>query len=198
MITINSTGIAPTAKALNKLIHQTLIGSVIAGANKTIVDIHAKELSSMPQEIDRPTPFTKSSMLLFKATPNRRTARIVVKRIQARYLEWPIIGGNAPVRLIPILKNKPKMTQYGNILKKKAGSKAVAKVNSGFIAEIKGVHGIWKKRGKKGKPRLLVWIKTRAMRKKRWQFVPHAEKIANSDLINNIVFELKQSKTLTV
>ncbi len=196
MITIDARGTDLTIKALTKFARSGIISALVAGANTTIKSIHKEEERTLPLEINKPTPFTKRSMLVVEATTKRRTARVFLKRLQNEYLQYPIAGGIAPVRLIPVLRNKPKMTPYGNLFKKKQGLEAIKLATpKTFISDkIGGKVALWRRTKRKGKEELqmLIYYAKFAPRKQRWKFLEHGEKIAIAELGKNITIELNK------
>lgn len=84
------------AGALDQLI--TELGNearfaVVAALTATAKDIEAAESQGLNDSLDRPTPFTLNAFGTEAATKAKPQARIYMRPIQSRYLQWQIDGG---------------------------------------------------------------------------------------------------------
>jgi len=101
---------------------------------------------NLGEYIDRPTPFTRQGFLFKKATKQNLTAHIYAKDIQAGYLDLLIYGGvrrrkkGSPV-IVP--KDAIGINNYGNIPRGRI--KKLIRQGSVFVANIKGVYGVWQR-----------------------------------------------------
>ena len=79
-------------------------------------------IKQMDKDLDRPTPFTKSGVLVTRANKKNQTAVVSLKEIQAKYLKYQIDGGIRQAKLgAPVLVpgNKLRLNKYGNIARNK-------------------------------------------------------------------------------
>ena len=121
------------------------------GLNRTAERVAREEAAEIRQVFDRPTPFTEKAINVSVARPNKRplNAIIYLQPIQAKYLGIQIEGGERTDIMAPAAG---RLNKYGNIPGKRAGLEAIAaKGKNRFIAEIKGVYGVWQRYGPKGR-----------------------------------------------
>ena len=85
-----------TAGALDALIGELRAEAsfaVVAALTATAKDIEAAESQGLEDSLDRPTPFTLRAFGTEAATKARLQARVFMRPIQSRYLQWQIDGG---------------------------------------------------------------------------------------------------------
>jgi hypothetical protein len=101
--------------------------AVVQALTATAKDIQAAERDGLEQSLDRPTPFTLNAFGVEPATKAKPTARVFMRPIQSRYLQWQIEGGQRSYKgfelkirdktfnafLIPGLDTP--LDQYGNL-----------------------------------------------------------------------------------
>ena len=127
--------------------------------------------SQLAKKLDRPKPFTVKGVNIYKAKPKDLSALVFIPDIQARYLEKQFEGGAkiADKKKIPVPVDKAKIDNYGNIRGRRTG---LIKGNKEFIANIKGIDGVWRRVGGKRNPsvKLRVALENRVFYRKRLEF----------------------------
>lgn len=111
--------------------------------NKTLFQLRKEMAKQTVKKLDRPTPFTQKGFLVDQAKKNKLTGVLFIKEAVEKYLKFQIDGGvrsGNPFVSIPT-RNK-KLNKYGNIAGKRSG---LVKGNKQFIAEIKGINGVWER-----------------------------------------------------
>jgi len=145
----------------------------------------------MPNYLDSPTRFTINSVAVVRSNKSNLVAKVLIKDIQAKYLEVNVHGGVVNKRIarpVNIGLNK-----FGNIAGLKDGKKIKALIAKGdaFIRTINGVNGLWL-RGKKGAGlKLLVRFEKSQQYDKKYPFKDIVIKEANK----NIVREFSKAMT---
>ena len=139
--------------------------------------------SQLAKKLDRPKPFTVKGVNLFKAKPSDLSALIFIPDIQAKYLEKQIEGG---VRLpennkIPVPVDKAKLDNYGNIRGRRTG---LVKGNKEFIANIKGIDGVWRRVGGKRNPslKLRIALENRVFYRKKIEFFKTVASVVKNNI----------------
>ena len=139
--------------------------------------------SQLAKKLDRPNPFTVKGVNLFKAKPSDLSALIFIPDIQAKYLEKQIEGG---VRLpennkIPVPVDKAKLDNYGNIRGRRTG---LVKGNKEFIANIKGIDGVWRRVGGKRNPslKLRIALENRVFYRKKIEFFKTVASVVKNNI----------------
>jgi len=130
---------------------QTAYRKTIASAlNSTAYTIARERMPDiMAADVDRPTRFTQNSGRYKKATPNRLSALVALKDIQAEYLQRNVYGGRTEKgKAVPV---KIRLNQYGNIASLRDGRKIKTLLGKPghFAATLGGTSGIWKRQGKR-------------------------------------------------
>lgn len=121
--------------------------------NDLAFDAKTRQEDTMRAYMDRPTPFTQKSLFVKKAGAMKLTASVIVKRIQAEYLDWLIDGGVRPPKNKANVTPTAKTTNaYGNIPNKKVKTMLSNKTKffSGIPKGMKGEKnaGIWERYGR--------------------------------------------------
>lgn len=128
-------------------------------------DVQAEEKGQLPKHIDRPTPFTQRAFGVRRATKRQLESRVFIKRIQQEYLRIQIEGGTRTIpgagTGVPFVR---KLNRYGNIPGRRKGLLKAGE----FIANIKGISGVWKRIGRG--VRLMVAFESKVVYKKRFDF----------------------------
>ncbi len=68
--------------------------AVVSALTATAKDIEQAETDGLTESLDRPSPFTLKAFGTEPATKAKPTARIFMRPIQSRYLQWQIDGGS--------------------------------------------------------------------------------------------------------
>jgi hypothetical protein len=115
---------------------------------------------SLPQKIDRPTPFTQRGVGSTVATKRRPTSRVFIKRVQAQYLGLLERGGTLrPKRKSLVVPAGVRLNRYGNLTRNKV-KKLLARKDV-FSGTVNGTPGIWQRRKRKGPKLLIAYTKQR-------------------------------------
>tara|TARA_R110002020_G_scaffold249420_1_gene463355 strand:+ start:77 stop:685 length:609 start_codon:yes stop_codon:yes gene_type:complete len=186
-------GVNVNMKAVMKQIHdlqKNRIPSAIAkGLNLTGEDINKRLKFTLPQYIDRPTPFTLNAFGLTFASKTRQRARVFIKDIQAQYLIWQIKGGSRSAggrgTGVPV-RGVKKLNQFGNIPGRRGG---LVKGKKQYIATIGGRTGVWERTGGKTNPtnRLMVGFHKRVSYRARWPYYKLVKKIYEERVARNMI-----------
>lgn len=127
---------------------------VSLGLNRTAERIKGDVERTLPQRLDRPTPFTQRGLAIRPALKSRPVAWVFFKDRQASYLKAQEVGGQrTPNKRRLVVPSRVRLNRYGNMTRGKV--KALLKRKDVFSAEINGVEGIWQRRKRSG-PKLLV------------------------------------------
>jgi hypothetical protein len=114
--------------------------------------------AQLPSIFDRPTPFTLRAIGMTPATKTNQTATVLVKPLQAEYLNLEETGGERTARSGKSLPEPAAigLNQYGNIARNKI-AQLVGKPGY-FIGTVKGVRGLYKRpvKGKAGPLQLMA------------------------------------------
>jgi hypothetical protein len=99
---------------------------------------------SLPQKLDRPTPFTRKAIGIVSARKNNLRAVVLIKDRQASYLRYQEEGGRRdPKRKALAMPVGMRLNQYGNMANK-AIARLVGQPNV-FVGTVNGVGGIWRR-----------------------------------------------------
>lgn len=113
----------------------------------TAKDVRLAEMAAMPQQIDRPSPFTLRGIGYRPATKANLTAEVFIRDVQATYLSKLIKGGTeTPRRKAFFIPEGIKTDRYGNLPRN-----AMQKLRSRkdvFSATVNGIPGLWQRQGK--------------------------------------------------
>jgi hypothetical protein len=142
----------------------------------TAVAKHAQAsiTAQLPSIFDRPTPFTMRAIGMTPARKSDLTATVLVKPLQARYLELEETGG---FRTSVSGKSLPEpiaiqTNQFGNIARGKIAQ--LAGKPGYFIGTVKGVKGLYQ-RPKRGAMKLLARFVTGWAIKPKFRFVERVD-----------------------
>ena len=101
--------------------------AVVAALTATAKDVEAAESQGLADSLDRPTPFTLKAFGTEAATKAKPIARVYMRPIQSRYLQWQIDGGQRAykgfefrikgqlVTAFAMPKDSLDLDQYGNV-----------------------------------------------------------------------------------
>lgn len=92
-MSFNLTVNAPALDAIISELGKQGAFAVVQALTATAKDVQAAEREGLEQSLDRPTPFTLNAFGVEPATKTNPTARIFMRPIQSRYLQWQIEGG---------------------------------------------------------------------------------------------------------
>jgi hypothetical protein len=108
----------------------------------------------MEKDLDRPTPYTKRGIFITRASKRKLSAVVGFKDRQAGYLRLQAKGGvRLPKgRAIPV-PVKQRRNKYGN-MPRGALRRAIANNDRVFSGRVRGVSGVWKRLGPKGRKSL--------------------------------------------
>jgi hypothetical protein len=190
--------------------------SMIAGLKKQLPYVTAKALTAtakelqrripaaLEQQLDRPTPFTKSGVFVIPARKDKLEAVVGFKDKQARYMRLQIEGGtrspgarglklpgnivldqfgNIPKGVITKMIQAAKAGKYGSAVKKGLGINARGKAPANlslFYGQPKGMPnlpvGIWRRDGNQITPVIVFPTNKPARYKPRFKFNELAER----------------------
>lgn len=183
MITVNVEGLDELTRRLRGISGAVARGAA-AGINRTLAAVEQHELVELERRIDRPNPFTMNALGTRQATERKPEGVLYIKPLQARYLRYPLQGGQLEKLLVPIRGNV-KLDRFGNIPGKRGGLDGIAKRLGGFVAELNGVTGVWRT-DRKGKTRLLVMVAKNVKRRERWDFYGVGQRVIDARLARDL------------
>jgi len=160
---------------LGNVAKQIPYASMVA-LNNIAFGVQKAEVVALDKYIDRPTPFTKRSYEVVKASKTRLIASVRARQIQAEYLKWQVYGGSKPAPGKAIsLPVSLGTNQYGNF--RRGEVKRLVDRKDAFSKRIKGVAGIWQRRkeGRASRLFLMVAYEPKATYSKRLPFHEVAE-----------------------
>ncbi|MFH5926433.1 hypothetical protein [Roseomonas xinghualingensis] len=130
---------------------------------------------SMPETLDRPTPFTMRAVGITAARKNSLRSVVFIKDRQAEYLGYQEKGGHrGPKRRALVMPAGMRLNRYGN-MPNRAVAKAIGRPDV-FVGEVNGIGGIWQRpkaggrQGAKKGPKLLATFRPGATYKPRLGF----------------------------
>ena len=176
-------------RQLNDLQKKRIPSAIAKGLNLTGEDINKRLKLTMPNYIDRPTPFTLRAFGLTFASKTNQRARVFIKDIQAKYLIWQIKGGVRSARGsgtgVPV-RGVRKLNKYGNIPGRASG---LVKGSKQFIATMGGRKGVWERTGGKTNPgqRLLVGFHKHVTYRPRWPYYKLVKQIYEARVARNMI-----------
>lgn len=101
-------------RAIDKALTKKTPRAIATGLTRAAFDIRDDERKAMKQYLDRPKPFSLRGVAVQKATPARRTAYVYIQEIQARYLEYQVLGGSTTKpHVVP--SKSARLDAYGNL-----------------------------------------------------------------------------------
>jgi hypothetical protein len=137
-----------------------------------------------------PTPFTQNAFHFFKANLKSMRGVFFIKSAQEEYLRYQIDGGiRSTGKKIPVPFYNARLNKYGNIIGKRTG---LLKKRTQFIAEIKGVSGVYE-RQKKGPPKLLYSFHDSVEYKTRFNFFKIGRKFIDKHLPKILKREVRKA-----
>lgn len=92
-MSFNLTVNAPALDAIISELGKQGAFAVVQALTATAKDVQTAEREGLEQSLDRPTPFTLNAFGIEPATKAKPTARIFMRPLQSRYLQWQIDGG---------------------------------------------------------------------------------------------------------
>lgn len=101
---------------LSDLARRQLPYATAVALNETAEAIRDNTDRALEKRLDRPTPFTRRGLTVFRAVKARLWADVFFRDIQARYLAWAERGGDRPPkgRAIPVPVNV-KLNRHGSM-----------------------------------------------------------------------------------
>lgn len=116
---------------------------------------------SMEQDLDRPTPWTRSGVRYQRSNKANLTGAVYVLPTRWEYLRWQVNGGTQEARgqAIPIQVTDAglaffKRNRYGN-LPRNAIKRASARDDT-FWGTVRGTYGLWRRLGERGRGLMLL------------------------------------------
>lgn len=141
-------------RSLAKLTNDQVPFAVSLGLTRIAQRAQSDVERTLPQRIDRPTPFTQRGIGVQSASKRRPIARVFVKRVQAQYLGLLERGGTLkPKKRALVVPAGVRLNRYGNLTRNKV-RKLLARKDV-FSGTVRGTAGIWQRRKRKG-PKLLI------------------------------------------
>lgn len=138
------------------------------GLTRTAQRIQGDVERSLPQNLDRPTPFTQRGVAIRPALKRRPVAYVFIKDIQADYLRRQETGGTRrPKKRAIVVPEKVRLNKYGNMTRGRV-KKLLAREDV-FSGNVRGIGGIWQRK-KNGKLKLLVRYASNAQYKPKLGF----------------------------
>lgn len=118
--------------------------------NKTAFDVRENEQKGMDRQLDRPTPFTKRGVQVQKSTKRKLEASVFIEEKRAKYLKYQVYGGTRTPRrrVVMVPGDALARNRYGNVPGwRRKRAQLLAKPGH-FEANMRGVSGIWRRKGK--------------------------------------------------
>ena len=175
-------------KQLHNLQKKQIPFAIKKGLDFTAEDVNKRLVRSLPDYIDRPTPFTLRAFGYQRASKKNLRARVFIKDIQAKYLNWQIRGGVRATKGkgTGVPTKQRALNQFGNIPGRSSG---LVKGKKQYIATIGGVSGVWERTGGKKNPgrKLLVGFKRRVMYRKRYPYFRLVNQIVKQRVARNMI-----------
>lgn len=166
MIRIKATGHKQILKRLEQFERVGARQALKKGLDKTAFDVRDNLRKGMPNQLDRPKPFSVRGIVTKKATAAKLTAYVFVLKIQEAYLRFQVFGGSTVKRKVVPSSSWPK-DQYGNLRKGATKQSRVLATTIGF-----GKRAYFKIRGGTGNRtlELIGFIPFVRRYSKRWHF----------------------------
>lgn len=179
---------------LNRLAKKQIPYATSRALNDVAVKAYRQERAKIYQQLDRPKPYTVSGIRYQKSTKKDLIAGVYIKPIQSRYLRKQILGGMRRPRGGTALPVNFPLDEFGNIpgrrrglIKKslqfkargrtKTGKRRKGKAHYQFVADIKGIIGIWDYRRDSRQLKLMARIQKTVKYKPRFKFFDNAERV---------------------
>lgn len=111
-----ASNLAEFERGLSDLARRQMLFATLLALNETAEAIRTNTDRALDKRLDRPTPFTRRGLTVFRAVKARLWADVFFKDIQARYLAWAERGGDRPPkgRAIPVPVNV-KLNRFGSV-----------------------------------------------------------------------------------
>ena len=113
--------------------------AAVQATTKTAWQVKDEETEALSRHLNNPTPFTKRSFRVQRATKQKPTAVVYAAEIQDKYLSAQVFGGQTRGH---VPGKRQKLNAYGNLPRK------ATKRKNTFSATIKGVSGVWQRKGR--------------------------------------------------
>lgn len=141
-------------RAFQRLTNRQMPFATALGLTRIAQRIEGDVARTLPQKLDRPTPFTQRGLTVIPARRRSPVAYVLFKDRQASYLALQETGGvRRPKGRALVIPANVRLNRYGNMTRNKIRN-LLAKDNV-FSGEVGGVGGIWQ-RMKSGGLKLLV------------------------------------------
>lgn len=142
-------------KYINNIATKKISYATASALNELADMVKYKEMEATGVYFDRPVPFTRQSFWVKKASKNNHVASILPYRVQGRYLQWQIYGGQRlpKNKAIPVPVHAP-LDRYGNMPNKSV--KAMLKDKQLYFSgtprgwQSGAPPGIWRRMGTAG------------------------------------------------
>ena len=158
--------------------------------NKTLNGLKKEMIKQTDKKLDRPTPSTKKAFRVFESKINKLSGRLFILDYAVDYLKYQIDGGvrsGTPDVAVPFTKNV-RLNKFGNVPARKSG---LIKKNTQFVANIKGVEGIYQRMAK-GKLKLLHGFEKTVMYTPRFPFFKIGKGYIKSKFNKNLDEKIKK------
>ena len=176
-------------RGLDRFEHKQMPFATALGINDTLNDVKAVTPAILERDLDKPTPFTKRGVFIWRAGKRRLYGVVGFKDVQAEYLKLQAQGGvRRPAKRAIVVPVGQRLNKYGN-LPKGAVSRAMAKPNV-FSGKVGKRAGVWQRR-RTGGPKLLVAYEDRAVYQRRLRWGVSASGKVEKSLPNNIAKRLR-------
>ncbi|SNT28817.1 hypothetical protein SAMN06265795_12231 [Noviherbaspirillum humi] len=159
--------IAEVVKGLNDVAKTQLPFAIAKGLTDTAKEVRIKMTDALPNQFDKPTPFTMRAFGYTPATKARQIATVFVRHEQLKYLQFQIDGGvRSPARRALLIPKGVRLNQYGNMTR--GAIKKLLSRPDVFSGKVDGVPGIYQRKG--GKVILLVAYADQVKYRRRYPF----------------------------
>jgi len=137
----------PALNYLRKIEKQSKYATAVA-LTKTAWSVKADEVKALDNHLNKPTPFTKRAYRVQRATKRRLVSSVYAAPIQDKYLQHQVHGGTSKGH---VPGKRQKLNAYGNLPRR------ATKRKNTFSATIKGVSGVWQRKGR-GKSKKVILV----------------------------------------
>lgn len=164
-------------RRLSAVASKQLPFAVALGINDVAGQIVQDERAALSGDLDRPAPFTLRGLTVQRASKRRLVGVVGFKPIQAQYLARQATGGKrTPKGRAIVVPVGQRLNKYGN-MPRGAIKRALARPD-GFSGTVRGVSGVWKRKGAGRGLKLLAIYADAARYKPRLRFVTRARNTA--------------------
>lgn len=141
-------------RAFQRLADRQMPFATALGLTRIAQRIEGDVARTLPQKLDRPTPFTQRGLTVIPARIRTPVAYVLFKDRQASYLALQETGGiRRPKKRALLVPTNVRLNRYGNMTRNKI--RTLLSKDNVFSGEVGGVGGIWQ-RMKGGGLKLLV------------------------------------------